>query len=146
MKWHLTMVVSACALVGADARDAANKKDVEKWKGTWQVVSLENDGKTAASDQVAKMKLTVKGTDYHFQNGDLSEHGSYRFNAATDPKQLDIVVGDGPDKGKVYLVIYEVADDRLSICLESANKKRPTALAAPTGSGCVLEVWKRVKP
>ena len=46
----------------------------------------------------------------------------------------------------VYSVIYKVEADELTICLESANKNRPKQFTGKSGSGCVLEVWRRVKP
>ncbi len=146
MKWHLAVALLAICLLGADSADESAKKDVEKWQGTWRAVSMETNGKVAPEESLKRIKLTVTGSDYHFQNGAFSEHGSYQFYATKNPKQLDIVVGDGADKGKVYLVIYQVEADRLTICLETANKNRPTEFSGKAGSGCVLEVWQREKP
>jgi uncharacterized protein (TIGR03067 family) len=138
------MALASFAL--ADAKEEANRADIAKWQGEWRAVSMETDGKQSSDEQLKKIKLTVNGTNYHFQNGSFSEHGAYRFNAAIEPKQLDIVVGDGKDKGKVYQTIYRISGDELTICLEVANDKRPTDFSGRAGSGCVLEVWKRVKP
>jgi uncharacterized protein (TIGR03067 family) len=146
MQWHVAIALSACCLLGADAPDEAARRDIEQWQGTWQAVSMESDGKSTPDDDLKKIKLTVTGTDYHFRNGAFSEHGRYKFEAAKSPKQLDIVVGDGADKGKVYLVIYQIDAERLTICLEKANRNRPREFTGKAGSGCVLEVWRRVKP
>ncbi len=137
------MALAAIGLLAADSVDEAAKKDLEKWQGTWHAVSMETNGKFTPVDQLKKIKLTVKGADYHFQNGDFSEHGTYKFQATKNPRQLDIVVGEGIDKGKVYLVIYKVEGDELTICLETANPKRPTVFTGRAGSGQVLEVWRR---
>lgn len=144
MKWHLAL--ATICLLAADSTDDAARQDIEKWQGTWHAVSMESNGKASTDEQLKSIKLTVKGTNYHFQNGNFSEHGSYEFYATKSPKELDIVVGDGKDKGKIYLVIYQVEGDRLTLCLESANSKRPTELTGKAGSGCVLEVWQREKP
>jgi uncharacterized protein (TIGR03067 family) len=146
MRWHFALILVAGSLLAADSPDLATKKDIEKWQGTWRAVSMEKDGKASPSESLEKIKLTVTNTDYHFQNGAFSEHGSYKFYASKSPKELDIVVGEGADKGKVYLVIYKVEGDELTICLESANKNRPKEFTGKAGSGCVLEVWQRVTP
>jgi uncharacterized protein (TIGR03067 family) len=146
MKWHVAIALATSCLLGADASDESARQDIDQWQGAWQVVSMENDGKPTPADQLKKIKLTVTGTDYHFQNGGFNEHGKYIFHAAKNPKELDIVVGDGADKGKVYPAIYKVGADQLTICLESANKNRPQEFTGKAGSGCVLEVWRRVKP
>ncbi len=146
MKWHIAIALLAVGLLGADSNEDANQKDIQKWQGSWQATSMITDGKPMPAESAKKMHLTVSGTNYHFQNGSFNEHGSYRFNAAKSPAELDIVVGDGADKGKVYQVIYEVRGDRLTICLEKANKNRPKSFDAKAGTGNVLEVWERVKP
>jgi uncharacterized protein (TIGR03067 family) len=141
----LILIVAAC-LVAADSGDETTKADIAKWQGAWQATSMLSDGKSMSDEQLKKIKLMVSGTDYHFQNGSFNERGRYKFDVAKSPKQLDIIVGDGADKGKVYQVIYKVDGDRLTICLEKANSRRPTEFTGAAGSGCVLEEWQRVKP
>ncbi len=142
----LATLAVATPLLVANAREAANRDDIAAWQGTWLVVSMETDGDLAPPEKLAKIKLTVDGTDYHFQNGSFHEHGSYKFDAAARPKALDIVVGDGPDKGKVHLAIYKIEGDRLTLGLDAANKKRPDSFDAAKGTGRIVEVWKRAKP
>ncbi len=138
---------AACLLAAVSAfADKVNERDIEKWQGAWTAVSFETDGKPTPADDLQKIKLTVNGTDYHFQNGAFSEHGNYRFAAGKNPKELDIVVGDGADKGKIYRVIYQIEGDRLTICLEKDNQHRPLEFTGKAGSGCVLETWQRARP
>lgn len=143
MKLHFAIALASCCLLAADSPDAATKNDIQKLQGTWLAMSMETNGKLTPQDELKKIKLTVKGTDYHFQNGDFSERGSYKFDVSKNPKQLDIVVGEGKDKGKIYPVIYKIDGDELVICLDPANKRRPTELTGIGGSGQVLEVWRR---
>jgi uncharacterized protein (TIGR03067 family) len=144
MKWFPAVAMVTALTVSASAADKAVDEEIAKWQGTWKAVSMEHDGKLTPPEKLKPIKLTVDGAEYHFQNGDINERGSYNFDPARNPKALDIVVGEGPDKGKVYRVIYKVADDRLTICLESANKNRPTRFTGKAGTGCVLEEWQRV--
>jgi uncharacterized protein (TIGR03067 family) len=146
MRFILAAAVVTAFAVSAAADDKAIEQEVAKWQGTWKAVSMEHDGKLSPPEELKPIKLTVEGARYHFQNGDFSERGSYRFDPDQSPKALDIVVGEGPDKGKVYLVIYTVEGDRLTICLESAGKNRPKQFTGKAGTGCVLEKWQRVKP
>ncbi|REK19622.1 MAG: TIGR03067 domain-containing protein [Planctomycetota bacterium] len=133
------------ALLAADEVSQAEKQEIAKWQGTWKAISMTHDGEETPKKKLEPIKLTVEGDNYHFQNGDFHERGTYRFYPEKDPKALDIVVGEGADKGKVYLVIYKVEGDELTICLESANEKRPTEFSGEAGTGCVLEVWRRQK-
>lgn len=156
MALHSHMCVAGAALcllatahaVAVAAHDKDARQDIAAWQGTWQAVSFLEDGKQKPAEELKKITLTVKETDYHFQNGNVnfSEHGSYTFRPSKNPQELDILVGDGADKGKVYLVIYKVVGDRLTICLQADNKARPREFTGQAGSGCVLEEWQRVKP
>lgn len=149
MKGVLAAILMAAfplSLLAADAVSPAQQKEITKWQGTWKAVSMLHDGKASPKEKLEPIKLTVEGANYHFQNGDFHERGTYTFYPDADPKALDIVVGDGASKGKVYLVIYKVDGDELTICLESANTKRPAEFSGKAGTGCVLEVWRRAKP
>ncbi len=148
MRWFLSVAVltlAAASSFAAEKSDAV-KETVAKWQGTWRAVKFEHDGKLTPPEKLKPIKLTVEGAKYHFQNGDFSEHGTYAFHPDEDPPALDIVVGEGADKGKVYLVIYRVEGDELTICLEQENKHRPKEFTGKEGSGCVLETWQREKP
>ena len=145
MRWFVSaalLVVGSFAVLAAE-KDAA-KEEIAKWQGVWRPVLMEHDGERTPDDKLKVIKLTVEDNRYHFQNGDFSERGTYRFDPSQQPKALDIVAGEG-EKGKTYLVIYQVEGDKLTICLESHNAKRPTEFTGKKGSGCVLEVWKREK-
>ena len=146
MKVILAAPMVAAFAVSAPADERAIEKEIAKWQGTWKAVSIQHDGKLSPPEKLKPITLTVEGAKYHFQNGDFSERGTYKFDPDQSPKALDIVVGEGPDKGKVYLVIYKVEGDRLTICLESENKNRPKQFTGNAGTGCVLEEWRRVKP
>jgi uncharacterized protein (TIGR03067 family) len=146
MRWHIPAAILAGCLLAADSPEVAAKKDLEKWQGTWQPVSMETNGKPIGPEGLKKIKLTVSGAEYHFQNDTFSEHGLYKFHATKDPKELDIVVGEGANKGKVYLAIYKVEPDELTICLTTKNQSRPTEFIGTAASGCTLENWHRVKP
>jgi uncharacterized protein (TIGR03067 family) len=143
-KWHVAVAIMAgCFLAAGD--DAATRRDIDEWQGVWHAISVDNDGQPTPAEKLEKIKLTVRGTDYHFQNGGYSERGTYKFDVAKSPRQLDIIVGDGPDKGKVHQTIYKIDGDRLTLCFEAAGKARPAQFTGQAGTGCVLEVWQRSK-
>ena len=71
MKLHALVVLSLVGLLGADtAKDDAVKKDLKKLQGTWTVVSMEMDGKFLPDESRQKIKLTIKGENFTFDNGD----------------------------------------------------------------------------
>lgn len=146
MQRILALAAAAALTTAANADDAAIDSEIAKWQGTWKVVSFLSDGKLLPPEKIKPIQLTVDGDRYHFQNGAFQERGTYQFHPKQRPKALDIVVGEGPDKGKVHRVIYRVEGDRLTICLDSAGKQRPSEFTGKAGTGYVLEEWQRVGP
>ena len=148
MKWYLAAGLTAVLAIGADAaKDEAIRKDLENFQGTWTVESMDLDGKPLAEEKRQKIKLVIKGEDFRFHNAEGgSEPGLYKIDPTKDPKELNIVISEGSDKGKVYLVIYKFENGKMIQCMELGNKARPKSFTGTAGSGCALEVWQRQKP
>ena len=139
-------VLAAGLALAADAKDDAAKKELEKFDGTWQAVSITHDGKEASRDEVAKVTLTVKGEHYTLHNGDAEIEGTHKLDPSTTPKSIDAVRTKGADKDKPMLGIYELTDDTFKVCFAPAGKDRPTEFVSKEGSGDRLIVMKREKP
>ena len=143
-KTHALVVLSLLFLLGAaTANDAAVKKEREQFQGVWTVESMELDGKPLPEEKRKKIKLTIKGEDFSFDNGAGAEPGLYKIDPTKDPKELNIVITEGNDKGKIYLVIYKFEDGKMIQCMELSNKNRPKTFTGKAGSGCAYEVWQR---
>jgi uncharacterized protein (TIGR03067 family) len=155
MKSTMMVALAALFLLGAQASNKSDKaksdprakRYQERWQGNWKLTSKVVDGKPAPAAETKDAQLTVKGDGYTFKNGDFLEHGTYKFHdVSKDPRQVDIVVADGKDKGKVYLAVFSMdKDTTLRLCFETANKTRPRHMIAAAGSGLTLEVWDKVK-
>ncbi|MGD9720961.1 MAG: TIGR03067 domain-containing protein [Pirellulales bacterium] len=152
MKLSLWIALAAVCLVAADPqadadkakRESRERRNLQRWQGTFEAVSIVVDGKVTPPEQLKNRKLTVKGNKYKFENGDFQETGSYKWDVMKEPREVDIVVESGPDKGKVWTAIYSTSEQGLMICLDKDNKKRPTATVALPGSNVINEVWKKV--
>jgi RNA polymerase sigma factor (sigma-70 family) len=134
---------------GPAEKNTAVKKALRKLAGTWQVMTVESDGKTGAAED-------IKGLAYVFEaNGKwklarddqtLAE-GTFVIDPAKDPPTIDYKIVSTTaeqDKGKSSLGIYELDGDRLKVCRTwPDNDQRPTAFAAPAGSKCILTEFQR---
>ena len=132
---------------GGDAKDDTIKKDRKKYEGTWQVVLLEVDG-NKASEEDAKKITVINEADGKWTidaEGKVVARGTSVIDPTKKLKTVDLTVTEGDDKGSTALGIYEFSDDTRKICLATAGKERPTEFAAPSGSGHILAVLKRVK-
>ena len=115
--------------------------DAKKIQGTWVMVSKEEDGRKRTV--AGELKYTI-GPD-RISNANLKEAGDqYKLDADKKPKTIDLVPGDGPEKGKTVKGLYELDGDTLRICLATqATMPRPTEFAS--SKGVQILVLKRIK-
>lgn len=140
--WIVPLLVLLCG----DAKEEAIAKDLEKLQGVWSVVSMEMDGKPLSEERRKKTRLTIRGEKFTFETGVDSHEGLYKIDPTKDPKQLDIVITRGDEKGKVYLVIYKFEDGNMIQAMRLDNKSRPAEFTGKAGTGAALEIWHREKP
>ena len=130
----------------ASADDAAVKKELEKFTGSWQAVAVEHDGKQAPEEQVKTVKLTVRGDRYTLQMGEQVIEGTHKLDPSKDPKQIDAIRSKGPDAGKTIRGIYILDALTFKVCFAPVEKDHPTAFATKEGDGQRLLIFKRVRP
>ena len=136
-------LVSALLVVVAPSDDAV-KAELEKFQGTWQLVSAETDGKKAPEEQVKKIRVVIKGNKPSVFFGDDAVAKEISF--VLDPTKKPKTTTDSLPDGKEILGIYELEGDTLRSCVAGVGKDRPTEFASQPGSGHTLRVFKRVKP
>ena len=141
------LFVGGPLLAADNAKDEAIKKDRKKYEGTWQVVSLEVDGKKTAEEDAKKITV-VNDRDGKWAievEGKVVARGTREIDPTKKPKTVDLTVTEGDNKGQAALGIYEFKDDTRMVCLAQPGQGRPAEFAAPAGSGHILAVLKRVK-
>lgn len=148
MKRISGVMLLACAALtvnaGDDNSDAA-KDDLKKLQGTWTLVSMELDGRSAAADDVKHVKSVVEGNKVTVSvKGEVKAAATFTIDASKKPRKMDATAIMGPNKGKTSYAIYEIKGDTFKIC-SSERGKRPTEFSAKEGSGNSLMVWKRAK-
>src|SRR5436305_183259 len=109
MRWRMLLVLTAGLLTGADPQDEAAKKDMERFQGNWRLVSVERDGKKTPPDEANKITLAIRENKFTLKKDSvvLSE-GLFSLAPTKKPKEIDETITVGPNKGKVFLAIYEI--------------------------------------
>src|SRR4051812_9666907 len=102
-RWLAFLVVGL--LLGADARKV-DKQDKDSVEGTWSVVSAEREGKPF-TEQIKNDTITFKDGSVTIKKQNGEEKGTYKLNADRKPKEIDITISEGPQKGKVIQGIFE---------------------------------------
>jgi uncharacterized protein (TIGR03067 family) len=141
--WLLAGV--AILLVAADAKDD-EKKEYERFTGTWLFESIEIGGEKVPLDAFKGASLIIDGNKFTAKEPDgKTVHGTYKVDVSKKPKTVDITFSDGPEKGKTIQGIYELDDDTYKPCFDISGKERPTKFETKKGTMLVLETLKREK-
>ncbi len=128
--------------------------DLAALQGSWKLLHCEYQGTPQMTAEVMKQITAVYEQDQYFLYLlDKGRDGKTRpvviaavqiaLDPTTQPKSITFTFQDGPLKGQKRHGIYELAGNQLKLCYGPAEKPRPTAFAAPPGSGYFLEVWAR---
>ena len=133
-----------CLLIAADPTDS-DKKELEKFKGTWRWIFLESEGVKVPEDQFKNSRLVIDGDRFTSQEADVTYRGTFKVSPGSKPKAIDVVFTEGPEKGKSFKGIYELEGDVYKVCLGMPGRERPTQFVSKPGSGHVLEILRRQK-
>jgi len=92
-----------------------SRKEKAKLKGTWVLVSLEQDGKAQPLPANGRFTMTFQGDKLIATEG-VTKEATYSIDPTKQPAHLDIIPADDPDKGEPAPLIYVIDKDELKIC------------------------------
>jgi len=148
MKARLLMIAAVGLLIGACSREepapAAPKTDLDRFQGTWNLVSAAQDGKALDQDKVKQTTIVFKGDTFRFPGSAeyaTSKEGTIKLDENKTPKEMDAI----STEKEVMLGIYALDEGGYKVCFAPAGKPRPTDLGSTPGSGHILQVWERQK-
>ena len=125
---------------------AKAEKDLDKFQGTWEVVSAARGGEKAPAERLKQMEIVIKEKTMEIRiEGRAVETATIKIDSSKDPKTIDFQAKDRaenePSRG-----IYQFDGDTLKLCLRKRGGKRPTEFATKADErGLVLMVLKRKK-
>jgi uncharacterized protein (TIGR03067 family) len=146
MKMRLLMIAAVGLLIGACNRQAqapaAPKTDLDRFQGTWYLVSAMEDGNVLPQDKVKQTTIVIKGDTFRFPGSTedaTSKAGTIKLDETKTPKEIDTI----STEKEVMLGIYRMEENGYKVCFAPAGKPRPTAMGSSPGSGYILQSWQR---
>jgi uncharacterized protein (TIGR03067 family) len=140
---------SQCAAIvivlagSAFGQDAA--KETKLLEGTWLPSAAELGGQPFDEATLKVMKLVLAGDKYTVTVGKSIDTGSVKLDLSKKPRAMDITGGEGPNKGKTFLAIYELNGDTLKVCYDLTGKARPSEFKTQKGMLQFLVTYQRGK-
>ncbi|HEX3148414.1 MAG TPA: TIGR03067 domain-containing protein [Gemmataceae bacterium] len=135
------LLLAIAAPLFADAKEDAIKAELEKFQGTWQLVSVETEGQAPSEDVIKTIRVVITGNKHTVHVGDqvAAKEIPFTLDPAKKPKENTDTLPDGKEiKG-----IYELDGDTLKSCVAPPGKDRPTEFKGKGGN--TVRVFKKVK-
>jgi uncharacterized protein (TIGR03067 family) len=140
MKSHWVLVGLMPLLIAAGQDQ---KSEQARLQGSWQAVSIVENGKEATAESVKTSQLIIKENQFVFK-GDESYRGTFTLDPSKEPKWIDttFIDEDSKEKGKA-LGIYQLSGEQLKISWRHKGNDRPDDFTSKPGSGVRSIVLKR---
>src|SRR5271156_314856 len=116
MKTKLLSLAALLLFAVAAFPQDETKTEHMKFQGKWAIESAVADGKELPAEVVKVFAMTFKGDAYTVSIGAEKTEGTFTLDPSKNPKTIDIVPDNGPDRGKKQPGIYEIDGDKIKIC------------------------------
>jgi uncharacterized protein (TIGR03067 family) len=117
------------------------KSELEKLQGTWDILTLEMEGRTMP----AGGQIEVKGNRFTALSMGATYRGTITIGGSGSLRTIDLKFTAGPEKGNTNRGIFEFQGDIWRLCLNLSGKERPTEFASRPNSGLALETLRRAE-
>jgi uncharacterized protein (TIGR03067 family) len=152
MKLRLLTILTILAVgltLGADLpKNDKAAKDLDRFQGTWVLVSSEANGVKADAEELKKAEITLafEGEKFTVKLSNGKTVGTFKPDPAKKPRAFATTATDPAGKTSEGIGIYKFDGDTLTFCfVVGAGKGRPTEFEAGAGSEAVLQVFRRDK-
>ena len=123
---------------------APSGPELQKLQGTWRATHGEANGSELPVENMTNTVLTIKDQSYSVASNDFNDHGTFKINPSTTPKQMDIHPDNFADDRNL-LAIYEVGPDSLKMCYGRGAGERPKSFSTDGGERLLFIEYKRNK-
>lgn len=117
----------------------ADDSRVSLLDGTWLVMAGQLGGVRLPDNAFDDLTLTLRNG--RFELG--QDCGRIGLDCRVAPAALDVLIIDGPNRGRFVPAIVERAGTVLRVCYDLGGTERPAAFRAPAGTRYFLAIYRR---
>ncbi|MBI1832353.1 MAG: TIGR03067 domain-containing protein [Planctomycetes bacterium] len=121
------------------------RKDKAALQGSWKVIESVSKGEKVPGDELKDLYLIFKTDAIHIREaGKTAENFTFQLDPSKRPKEIDVTLRVGPQKGRVDRGIYQIDGDLLRICIQTdKDQPRPREFSSPVNSQLWLVILRR---
>ncbi len=143
-------LVWSWTLVSAQASGQNTDAELQRFQGTWVLISAEMNGKKVNDTHVKQSRITFVGDKVEVitphQHKEKIIASVVKLDPTKNPKEMHWVRSTGPNAGNTTIAIYEFeGTDQYKICFDPASSGVPKTFGTKEGTGHIWHTWKRVK-
>jgi uncharacterized protein (TIGR03067 family) len=124
--------------------DDAARRELDKYQGTWVLISEELQGEDVPVRKRPKLSCVVKDDKLVFTSNGKERSAFVRLDPGKNPATYDLIRDDG------FLSLNGIyvwdGDDVIKICAADQGGDRPAEFKTAAGSPNRIRIWKRKKP
>lgn len=135
----------AIVLLGAAALAAEPTSEQKKLIGTWKPVEAKLGDIQIDQEVLDKFTLVNEAEQFTITIGDDTHGGTFTIDPTQTPRTMDLFYTQGPNNGQTTVAVYEVEDDKLTVCYSLNSNMRPTELSSAGDQIRVLVKYERKK-
>jgi len=132
------------AVKSGTAQSSSSREISQTIQGTWIPVSAELAGQPLPQQVLSTIQLILTEDRYTAVVAGKKDVGNLSLRSNQQPRAMDILGTEGPNKGKTILAIYERIGDSLKVCYDLAGKTRPSKFGTNPGTQQFFVLYKRV--
>ena len=146
----MSLVWSVWTFAAAQAPGQSTDAELQKFQGTWVLISAEMNGKKVHDTQVKQSRITFAGDKVEVitphQHKEKIIASIKKLDLTKNPKEMHWVRTAGPNAGTTMIAIYEFeGPEQYKICFDPASSDVPKKFGTKEGSGHIWHTWKRLK-
>ncbi len=125
------------------------RTDWKNWNGLWKPGKAILAGQTLPTTQLHRMRLQLNEGRFDFQLPGFAEKGKLAivkpaaYDPSVQPGELNVIIEEGPNKGKTVPAIFRFEGQKLVICYASEGKARPAEFGSDVENQNLLVEYVR---
>jgi uncharacterized protein (TIGR03067 family) len=147
MKHLPTLLLIAFQVLSAVSAEKS-PADPRTPEGVWKPIAAVLGGARLPKESLDAITLKISGRNYEVTVAGEKEpdRGTSTLDTNASPKRMTITSTNGPNRGKTFLAIYEMKDERsLRVCYDLSGAEFPKEFKAPKGTKLYLVGYRRQK-